>query len=88
VGVQDRPTYKRNQNINKSEEIDNLLKGANYVDQEYITRAFLSILGDADQADAVLMRMDMQDAQRMSGLGLDTGEEQAQQESGEENAGE
>lgn len=75
VGVQDKPTYKRNQNINKSEEIDNLLKGANYVDQEYITRAFLSILGDADQADAVLMRMDMQDAQRMSGLGLDTGEE-------------
>lgn len=62
AGVDDAPTYTRNQIVNKNEEVQTLILGAQYLDSEYITRKILNILGDADQADAVLARMEDQEA--------------------------
>ena len=83
VGIKDKPIYTRNQNINKAEEIDNLLKLANYVDSEYITRKGLSILGDTDAVEEVLKRIELENMQRM-GLALQMQEQENPLEVGTE----
>lgn len=57
AGIVDAPSYTRNKIVNENEEVQTIVLGANYLDSEYITRKILNILGDADQADAVLERM-------------------------------
>ena len=64
AGIDDKPTYRRSENINKAEEIQNLIQIRDYVDEEYITRRALDILGDADQADEVLKRMSAEETVR------------------------
>lgn len=49
AGIDDQPSYTRNQIINKSEETQNILLGAEYYDDEYITKKLLTINGDIDQ---------------------------------------
>ena len=80
VGIQDKPMFDRNQTINKSEEISNLIQIAQFVDEEYVTRKALAILGDTDQAEEILRRKEVADMQRMIGMGMQIPE-------GEENAG-
>ena len=66
AGVEDRPTFTRSYLINVSEEIDNVLSAAEYLDSEYVTRKVLTILGDADKIDEVLKRKDEEDMGRIS----------------------
>lgn len=56
LGIDDRPTYTRNQIINKQEETQSILLGAQYYDDEYVLRKLLTINGDADQFDEVMKR--------------------------------
>lgn len=49
AGIDDQPSYTRNQIINKSEETQTILLGAQYYDDEYITKKLLTINGDIDQ---------------------------------------
>lgn len=56
AGIDDQPSYTRNQIINKTEETQALLLGAQYYDEEYITRKLLTINGDADQYDDMAKR--------------------------------
>lgn len=56
VGIGDEPTYTRNQIVNKSEEVQTVLLGAEYYDDEYITKKLLTILGDADQFEDMMRR--------------------------------
>lgn len=65
AGIDDQPTYSRNQIINKSEETQTVLLGAPYYDDEYITKKLLTILGDADQYDGIVMRKDAEDMERL-----------------------
>ncbi len=57
AGIDDKPTYSRSQMANQAEMIQNVLLAAEYLDQEYITKKILALLGDADQTDAVLERL-------------------------------
>ena len=74
AGVEDEATYKRSLIVNKGEEIDNYLKGSEYLDDEYITESIMTILGDKDQIETVLDRMAKKNVQRMTG-GNDDGDE-------------
>lgn len=74
AGVEDEATYKRSLIVNKGEEIDNYLKGSEYLDDEYITESIMTILGDKDQIDTVLDRMANKNVKRMTG-GNDDGDE-------------
>lgn len=65
AGIDDAPSYTRNQIINKSEEIQSVLLGASYFDDEYITKKLLTILGDADQYDEMMKRRDAEDMARL-----------------------
>lgn len=66
--LDDEPTYTRNQIVNKSEEIQTVILGATYFDEEYITRKLLTILGDADQADDILKRKEADELDRFSDM--------------------
>lgn len=67
AGVEDEPTYERNYHTNKSETIDNLIKGAMYLDDQYITEKFLTIMGDKDKIEEVANRRADEDLQRLTG---------------------
>ena len=56
AGIDDRPSYTRNQIVNKSEETQTILLGAQYYDDEYITKKLLTINGDADQYEDMMRR--------------------------------
>ena len=56
AGIEDQPSYTRNQIINKTEETQALLLGAQYYDDEYITKKLLTINGDIDQFEGMMKR--------------------------------
>ena len=56
AGIDDKPSYTRNQIINKTEETQALLLGAEYYDEEYITKKLLTINGDIDQYEDIAKR--------------------------------
>lgn len=66
AGIDDEPTYDRSKTINKQEEIQTVISAAEYTDEEYTTRKILSILGDADLADDILLRRDAEDMDRFA----------------------
>lgn len=79
AGVEDNPSFTRSSIINVNEDIQGIVMAGQYLDQEYITRKILEILGDGDKADEVLERMDEQSMQMM---GMATEEETPQEETG------
>lgn len=67
AGVEDKPTFTRSYLVNTQEEISTLLQAAQYLDDEYVTRKILTLLGDADKADEIIANMDEYDYQRIAG---------------------
>lgn len=56
AGIDDKPTYTRSKIINASEEVQTVLLAAQYLDEEYITKKVLTLLGDADQYEEMMAR--------------------------------
>lgn len=67
AGLEDNPTFTRSYLVNTQEEISVLLQAAQYLDDEYVTRKILTLLGDADKADEIIANMDEYDYQRLAG---------------------
>lgn len=67
AGIDDTPSYTRNQIINKTEETQSLLMGAQYYDDEYITKKLLTINGDIDQYEDMMKRKAAEDVDRFTG---------------------
>ena len=61
AGIKDKPSYTRDKIINKSEETQVVLMGAEYVTQEYITKKLLTIWGDADMVEDILKQQAAED---------------------------
>lgn len=66
AGIEDQPSYTRNQIINKTEETQALLLGAQYYDDEYITKKLLTINGDIDQFEGMMKRKAAEEIDRSS----------------------
>lgn len=66
LGIEDDPTFTRNKIVNANDQISTLLSAREYLDDEYITRKILEILGDGDQADEILKRLDAEDVKRIN----------------------
>lgn len=64
AGIEDEPTYTRSQMSNRSETLEMVLQAAEYLDDEYVTKKILTLLGDADKAQEVLKRKDAEAADR------------------------
>lgn len=71
AGIEDEPTYTRNQIVNKAEEIQSVLLCAEYVTPEYVTKKLLTILGDADMVDEILKQQAAEDLDRFDGAGAE-----------------
>lgn len=56
AGVDDNPTFTRSKNVNVNEEVQTVMQAATALDDEYVTRKILTIMGDGDQADEVMAR--------------------------------
>ena len=65
AGIDDEPTYERNQLINRQEETQNLIMQAQYLDEEYIRKKLLTINGDIDQYDEMVERLEEEEGRRM-----------------------
>lgn len=57
VGLEDDPTFSRSAIANSQEDLQLVIQSAQYLDDEYVTRKVLTLLGDGDMADEVLARM-------------------------------
>lgn len=56
AGIEDEPTYTRSQMSNRAETLDMVLQSAEYLDEEYVTKKILTLLGDADELEEVMKR--------------------------------
>ena len=66
AGIDDEPTYTRNQIINIQEAVQSITMAAQYFDEAYTTKKLLTILGDADQYDEMMKRKDAEGLERLS----------------------
>lgn len=66
AGIEDNPTFTRNKIANRSEEMQNLMMAAQYLDDEYLVKKVCTILGDPDAADGVLERLDKAEQDRFT----------------------
>lgn len=64
AGVEDEVTFTRSKLINVNEEVQTVLQAATALDEEYVTRKILTILGDGDQAEDILNKMSANELQR------------------------
>lgn len=77
AGIDDTPSFTRSLIVNTQEEIQTILSAASYLDETYVTKKVLDILGDGDKAEEMLAQMDADelirggviDGQRASGDG-------------------
>jgi SPP1 family phage portal protein len=61
AGIDDEPTFTRSRIVNVSEEIQNILSSATYLERGYVTEKILTLLGDADKAEDMIKQMDADD---------------------------
>lgn len=67
AGITDeKATFTRSMMLNKSEEIDSVMKSATNLPSDYVTRKVLNILGDGDMADEIVKQMQAEELERMS----------------------
>jgi len=66
LGIDDEASFTRSKIINQQEQVGVVLSAADYLDDEFVTRKVLDVLGDGDQADEVLKRRDAEDMARIS----------------------
>lgn len=64
AGIEDEPTFTRSQLVNNQEELSLVVQSAQFLDEEYLTRKILNLLGDGDIADEVLNRISADELDR------------------------
>lgn len=77
AGIDDKPTYQRNQLINKLEETQLLVMQAPYFDAEYIRKKLLALNGDVDLFEEISQRIDSDDIDRINDVDADQEDENA-----------
>ena len=66
LGIDDEATFTRSKIINQQEQVNVILSARDTLDDEYVTRKILDVLGDGDKADEILKRRDAEDMARIS----------------------
>lgn len=69
AGIDDKPSYTRDKIINKTEETQVVLMGAEYVTPDYITKKLLTIWGDADMVEEILKELAAEDLDKFDNSG-------------------
>ena len=66
VGVDDEPVFSRSVIVNSQEEIQLVLMSAEYLQADYVTRKILTLLGDGDLADDMILNIDADELERFA----------------------
>lgn len=66
AGIDNEASFTRSLIVNTQEEVTTVISAADYLDSEYVTRKILTLLGDGDQADEILRRMDAEEQTRLN----------------------
>ena len=66
VGIEDEPSFTRSVMVNVQEEIQTVVQAASYLSEEYVTTKVMTLLGDIDQIDEELKKMDAENMERLS----------------------
>ena len=80
AGIEDKPTFTRSYLINTQEEIQTVLLSAEYLDEEYVTRKILTLLGDADKTEEILDRIAEKEASKFTMPTNELGEDEITEE--------
>ena len=67
IGIDDEVSFVRSRIVNNSEEIENTLASAEYLDSGYITKRILTLMGDPDKFDEVNKALIAEDMARLNG---------------------
>lgn len=67
AGIDDEPTFTRSLIVNTGEEVQMVLAAAAFLDGEYVTRKIMTLLGDADQIEDALTRINADDYEKFTG---------------------
>lgn len=69
AGIQDEQvTFTRSMIVNTTEEIQNVLTSASYLESDYVTKKLLMLLGDGDLAGDMIKQMESENLNRMYGM--------------------
>lgn len=80
AGITEEPTYRRDTIVNATEELQNILSAASYLDLDTMTRQICGVLGLIDDADEIIAKRKEDELDRFSG----TGEEEEPEEEEDE----
>ena len=64
AGLEDEPSFTRSKLVNVSEEVQTVLQAGDVLDDDYVTRKVLTLLGDGDQADEIIKRKEAEELER------------------------
>jgi len=57
VGIEDDPSFTRSQIVNRTETLNVLIQGAQFLTRDYVVEKILTLLGDADRAEEILQQI-------------------------------
>lgn len=78
IGIDDQPSFTRSVIVNTQEEAQLVMQASSFLDEEYVTRKILTLLGDGDMADEILRR---RDSNELSGYNEELNDEETKTDS-------
>lgn len=85
AGITDEQvTFTRSMIVNTTEEIQNVIVSASYLESDYVTRKLLMLLGDGDMADDMIKQMESENLNRMYGMTASVEDMENEQENANE----
>jgi hypothetical protein len=81
AGIEDEPTFTRSTMVNVQEEVQTIVQAASYLDDEYVTRKIMTILGDTDLVEETLKKIEAEKKERLDAF---QNEEETDEETEEE----
>lgn len=76
TGIEDNATFTRSKIINTQEDVNVVLGAAEYLEPEYVTKKILTLLGDGDQIDDILEKIDQDELDRFNAPDDETEEDE------------
>lgn len=87
TGIEDTATFTRSILVNVQEEVQILVQAASYLNEDYVTRKVMTLLGDADQVDEMLALKDAEDIERLDNVNTPEDEQEIAQRRTDANEG-
>ena len=76
AGIDDTPSFTRSVLVNTQEEVQVLVQAASYLDEDYLTRKIMTLLGDVELVDEMLAQRDAENMERLDNVNTPENEQQ------------